>query len=1183
MATTKERAQYYVVDKRGEGGLVSELDRVAMVDQPTLIIGLGGTGTDALLHAKYVMQRKLKQPQGKKKPDRLSFLAIDTDALDLKNKQVGGVHLDASELCDLTEPNLATLLHNPEKIPKPYQRDWLCKGINAGTIEYGAGGIRQCGRLMLILKANTIATVIQNKVNEIWGAGKENGANFIDPRDRVNVYILTGISGGTGSGTFLDVAYLTHHIIANLCHHELRMRGVIFMPDVNECKIKSATVKAYLPVNGYAALKELDFWMNAERGRNFKQQYTDLITVNTPKRPFELCFLVSPNGALEEDYTTCLQTTGEALLNILSAPVDQNSTDGNGQNFESYVVNLVSMLDKIKKNYTGNYVFAALGMDERRLQMDQMANYIAYYLLGKVNSLFDREPTDAEVNDCFRKLKLDSKRGMRTLFDRTLPNKPFDKTVRSLDDLREAIKNYKHSDVLDNDVLEEELKAWVVQSETIYGQRKGEVRDEIMEDLGHKIEELFIDLNYGPYYAHRLLHNINVGKKDLLDKLAEEQAAVRSFMVSADDLEENLTKICNEKKQKARNTRLVPLVKDSTYSDYVEAAFKLYDHRRYYKLAQVLNSLYTQLIDEVTQYNNLVVERFSTLLEELARVFESNSEIMAKVDHDGDTHSWNIGNFDKIKVLVDEAFKNLDNDNKTNTLVTDFLKRMLQDREDWVGANGDLGESFSRFVSEKFNTLMQETLEQSYKRMHNLNTDAELESFIQTNVLPQMEAGAKVMYTTDEVLSSLSDAARRSMISYPAAANHIGNAIKSFVDSKTNLSADVVPSMRSGSLFWFESCFGLPLYAHKAIAQYQMAYDVYGHNDHHLGRQLKMGADENWLKLMPPLMPEAVWASKGYANKPLSERNAHVRALMQESWREHRGTLVQPMPGAEGRYVLGTVDRAAYDALIASAPLTGEEQAQLRAEGVAAASTMNKDNGQVAGFVKSAKDFLANGWKPSGDAFKEDVINLLMNGETVATVEQNPDLRMEQILKENLLLTPDLADKLQEQYDLRKALGDLVAVHEIYLQMGDQEAAQRQLFANAWMYGLYRRVVPKVYQLDTTNAGVQTFVLMSINDYQLAPVEDKYYAMFQKFISLTDQQKQIIEKIVKLREAQLANEMGNGVMDNYIKYVGELQKVDKEIADRLAAIDMDISFNRPEIREFYLKVREVFAYWLSEE
>ena len=1184
MATPKERANYYVVDKRGEGGLVSELDRVAMADQPTLIIGLGGTGTDALLHAKYVMRRKLKYPIGKKQPGRLSYLAIDTDTNDLKNKQVGGVHVDEFEICNISEPNLAGYMHDPKTIPQPYQRDWLCNGIKADFIDFGAGGIRQCGRFMLIMKATDVADRIRSKVDEIWGAGKESGAGFSTVNDAVNVYILTGISGGTGSGTFLDVAYLVRHVVTEQCHRKLRLRGVIFMPDVNECKIKDAAVKSYLPVNGYAALKELDYWMNAERGRNFRQQYSPMISINTAEKPFDLCFLVSPNGALEEDYTTCMQTTGEALMNIMSAPVDQKSMDGNGQNFESYVVNLVSMLPHTIKNYSGNYVFASLGMDERRLQMDQMANYIAYYLLGKVNDLFDREPTDAEINECFKKLKLDARRGMRSLFDRTLPSRPFDKPVRSLDDLKEATHGYKRNDVLDNDVLDEELKAWVSQSEAVYGQRKAEVRTEIVNALREKIEDYFVDLKYGPYFAHRMLHNTAVGKKDIINKLQEEWDAIKAFLLTADDLTDSLSRACADKKQKARNNRYVPVINNSAYNDYVEAAFKLFDHIRYTKLAVILNSLYGQIVEDAVQYNNLIVGRFSALLEELAQVFKSNSEIMARVDHDGNTHSWNIGNFDKIKTLVDEAFRMLDSDGRTDQLVKEFLERLLEDREEWVGDHSDLGESFSRFVSEKFRDLMQESLEDSYKRMHDLNTDVELETFINRNVLPQMETGSRVLYTCDESLSRLSNAPHRAMISYPAVATHIGNAIRQYVKDR-NIPADVVPSLRTGSLFWFESCFGLPLYAHSSMALMQRAYDVYGEHDNHLGRQLKMGDGENWLKILLPLMPEAIWNAKHYTNKPRAEMNSRIRDLMADAWNNHRGSLLQLMPGAGGAsvYVLGKVDRGAYDAMIKSAPLTPEEQERLRNEGVAAATTMHKDDSAIQAFVKRAEDFIKTAWVPSTDKFKDDIFNLLMNGVTVATVQDNPDLRSLQVLSENLLLTPDLSDKLREQLDLKTGLQRVIDAHKTYLQMGDQEAEQRQLFANAWMYNLYHKVVPKVYQLDVTNAGVPTFVLMSINDYKLAPVEDKYYAMFQKFISLTDQQKQTIRKIIQLRENQLANEMGNGNMDTYIGYVQALTAVDNEIAARLAAIDMDISFNRPEIRQFYVKLREIFAYWLKEE
>ena len=328
MPTVQERANYYLVDKRGEGGLVSELDRVAMVDEPTLIIGLGGTGADALLNTKYVLHRKLKYAKGQSKPGRLAYLAIDTDAADLQTKRVGDTRLSAEETCDITEMHLKAYMSDHKMITKPYLRDWLSNGIPPLAVAYGAGGIRQYGRFMLLNKAEEVAAKIKEAVSKIWAAGKENGAPFNPETDSVNVYIMAGISGGTGSGTFLDVAYMVREIVTRRMSQRmhLRLRSVIFLPELNLSKVKSEQVRRYLPVNGYAALKELDFWMNPERGRRFKQRYSDSLNVDTNEMPYDMCFMVSPNLNDSDPYTTCMQTVGEAMLNILSASV--STADG---------------------------------------------------------------------------------------------------------------------------------------------------------------------------------------------------------------------------------------------------------------------------------------------------------------------------------------------------------------------------------------------------------------------------------------------------------------------------------------------------------------------------------------------------------------------------------------------------------------------------------------------------------------------------------------------------------------------------------------------------------------------------------------------------------------------------------------------------------------------------------------
>lgn len=75
------------------GGIVSEKIRVDTIDNPILIIGLGGTGIDALLRLKYQINRRFKLPEDPvskrkmEKPSNVEFLAFETNEQD-RNKSI---------------------------------------------------------------------------------------------------------------------------------------------------------------------------------------------------------------------------------------------------------------------------------------------------------------------------------------------------------------------------------------------------------------------------------------------------------------------------------------------------------------------------------------------------------------------------------------------------------------------------------------------------------------------------------------------------------------------------------------------------------------------------------------------------------------------------------------------------------------------------------------------------------------------------------------------------------------------------------------------------------------------------------------------------------------------------------------------------------------------------------------
>ena len=88
-ATVREHIQQ--LDVSLGGGIISEKIRVDTIDNPMLVIGLGGTGIDALLRLKYQVNRRFKLPvihlrRKAEKPNNIEFLAFETNEYERNKK-----------------------------------------------------------------------------------------------------------------------------------------------------------------------------------------------------------------------------------------------------------------------------------------------------------------------------------------------------------------------------------------------------------------------------------------------------------------------------------------------------------------------------------------------------------------------------------------------------------------------------------------------------------------------------------------------------------------------------------------------------------------------------------------------------------------------------------------------------------------------------------------------------------------------------------------------------------------------------------------------------------------------------------------------------------------------------------------------------------------------------------------
>jgi hypothetical protein len=373
-----------------------------------LVIGLGGTGIDALLRLKYQVNRRFKLPEDplskkkKEKPNNIEFLAFETNEQD-RNKKYKGIVLDPNkEFVLLSNPEIGSVLSNRSTM-EPYIKEWLSPELSITDGISGASGIRQAGRLLMFTKINQVVATIDKKIDAVLeGSGK-----------RLYVFLLTGLSGGTGSGCFLDIAYITRGLMdkkhGSKGADRLSMLGYLFTPDVNLSKkgINYHTSE-YIEKNGYAALKELDYWMNCDqRNERFIQKYGNMLTVNSQLPPFNLCHLISGTNLdgkwLENAYDYCMNVTAENITNFMA------SEDKHSDEFaiHDYISNIRANIAGMHKPYAANYQYNVIGASMAEIPLEEMTTYVGYKLFEKMNSMFDSDPDQAEVEQFAEKLRID--------------------------------------------------------------------------------------------------------------------------------------------------------------------------------------------------------------------------------------------------------------------------------------------------------------------------------------------------------------------------------------------------------------------------------------------------------------------------------------------------------------------------------------------------------------------------------------------------------------------------------------------------------------------------------------------------------------------------------------------------------------------------------------------------------
>ena len=364
------------------------IDRVEKLDDPLLVIGLGGTGADILLTIKRMFAERFTLPRDENGnpipvPRRTDYLAIDSSkATFMSFEQSESLDISVNGLDNILAPDKRDVLLNP------CERAWLDPKLNAASNGIGAGTYRQAARLMLSRNYSKVYNVLKTKLTRL--ASVEVG-HARSTTMRMNVVIVAGICGGTGSGTFLDVAQIVRKVLADdaaLANMNKRITGYIVMPDISCAHVTSGgePMQASLKANGYAALKELDFWMNVG---THKTPYTirysdapgDACTWNMP--PFDACILMSGTtvkGHLYQNSYDVMRTTiAENLLHYLAC--ENNAGEYSYISYERALARMAIMMPKKMPLYYG---YRAVGAYTKRIPKTEIMYYEGEKLLRSI-------------------------------------------------------------------------------------------------------------------------------------------------------------------------------------------------------------------------------------------------------------------------------------------------------------------------------------------------------------------------------------------------------------------------------------------------------------------------------------------------------------------------------------------------------------------------------------------------------------------------------------------------------------------------------------------------------------------------------------------------------------------------------------------------------------------------------
>lgn len=684
------------------GGVAFVSKRTKATSTPTVVISLGGLGGKTLNTLKGKFVREVGEC------DHVFFRMIDTSKDDtdkLCRVKTDGrlnsepnANMERVETISIFQTGIEEILEE-ENIPGSI-RKWLNPSLIGRTIDdTGAQQTRQIGRAMLVndMVYGMIEQQLTNLLAAAWG-------KRADSSDHINIMIIAGISGGTGSGTIIDLSYMIRNI-CNTANYNHRIGAFIFTPDAQFLEqgiAGDSVIQTNLKNNGYAALKEIDYFMNIEDNNAQYKLELDNDEIISNKNIFDTCTLISGASA-GGGYNELTVTIGRLTDQMLDMLTDISFTDQGGKSLQlgdSILSNEKAMMRtwftqrpnrKLYHRYA-TYKYQVLGYHSIMIPRDEILAYC-------VNKIYKRVLTE------FNNLSLVNKNMMKEIYRRTnvLNSGMFEQYAVTINDENSinrtvSIDGITKSMIKDNPMVGYEYACEACQDEVlkINSSFQTVLEEQLFDALKRQVDQVFEQ--YGPYVAMKAIEHthdeLNVGNSN------EPFPGIIEMLVK---LSNKFTDLYNEANHTYRNggqqeilnvaedaIGLHPFSGSERLNDYMricceQAAIAKIDTRLFKTLSDVLYNV----SQKMNSYNNVMFNVYTSILTEIQEILNKDGQYFTKGRTKTENHKTTFS-IDIIKSgkketnQLEEYLNAFISKVSVHDLAQAFINDMKENKEKWL-------------------------------------------------------------------------------------------------------------------------------------------------------------------------------------------------------------------------------------------------------------------------------------------------------------------------------------------------------------------------------------------------------------------------------------------------------------------------------------------------------------------